>query len=133
MLSGFFLEGAEFKAVITKSNIAILILYDFPGSSAGKESACDAGNLGLICGLERSPGEGKGYPHQFSGLENSMDCIVPGVTESDMTDFHLFYILYIFVYTLSYFLKCSFRDSKKNILDIILCRIFFKRYSHKNK
>ena len=75
MLRGFFLEGAEFKAVTTKANIAILILYDFPGSSADKESACNAGDLGLIYGLERSPGEGKGYPLQFSGLENSMDCI----------------------------------------------------------
>ena len=41
--------------------------------SAGKESACNAGDLGLIPGLGRSPGEGKGYPLQYSGLENSMD------------------------------------------------------------
>ena len=46
----------------------------FPGSSAGKESSCNAGDLGLIPGLERSPGEGKSYPLQYSGLENSMDC-----------------------------------------------------------
>ena len=45
----------------------------FPGGSAGKESACNEGNLGLN-GLERSPGEGKSYPLQYSGLENSMDC-----------------------------------------------------------
>ena len=45
----------------------------FPGSSAGKESACSAGELGLIPGLRRSPGEGSGYPLQYSGLENSMD------------------------------------------------------------
>ena len=82
MLSGFVLEGAEFKAVTTKANKDILILYDFPGSSAGKESACNAGDLGLIRGLGRSPGEGKGYPLQFSGLENSMNCIVHGVTKS---------------------------------------------------
>ena len=48
----------------------------FPGGSAGKESACNAGDLGLIPGLGRPPGEGKGYPLQYSGLENSMDCIV---------------------------------------------------------
>ena len=54
--------------------------------SAGKESICNAGDLGLIPGLGRSPGEGKGNPLQFSGLENSMDCIVRGVTESDMTE-----------------------------------------------
>ena len=51
----------------------------FPCGSAGKESACNAGDLGLIPGLGRSPGEGKGYPLQYSGLENSLDCIVHGV------------------------------------------------------
>ena len=55
---------------------------DFPGGSAGKESACNAGDLGLIPGLGRSPGEGKGYPLQYSGLENPMDGIVHGVAES---------------------------------------------------
>ena len=53
----------------------------FPGfscDSAGKESACKVGDLGLIFGLGRSPGEGKGYPLQYSGLENSMDSIVHG-------------------------------------------------------
>ena len=53
-----------------------------PGSSAVKETACNAGDLGSIPGLGRSPGEGKGYPLQFSGLENSMDCIVHGVTKN---------------------------------------------------
>ena len=54
----------------------------FPGGSAGKESACNVGDLDLIPGLGRSPGEGKGYPLQYSGLENSMDCIVHGVAKS---------------------------------------------------
>ena len=45
----------------------------FPGGSVDKESACNVGDLGLIPGLGRSPGEGKGYPLQCSGLENSMD------------------------------------------------------------
>ena len=54
-------------------------LYCFPYGSAGKESTCNAGDLGSIPGLGRSPGEGKGYPLQYSGLENSMDCIVHGV------------------------------------------------------
>ena len=58
------------------------ILLCFPDSSVGKESACNAGDLGLIRELGRSPGEGKGYPLQFSGLENSMDCIVHGVAKS---------------------------------------------------
>ena len=60
-------------------------MWGFPDSSVGKESACNAGNLGSIPGLGRSPGEGKGYPLQYSGLENSMDCIVDGVAELDMT------------------------------------------------
>ena len=56
----------------------------FPCGSAGKESTSNAGDLGSIPGLGRSPGEGKGYPLQYSGLENSMDCIVHGVSkESD--------------------------------------------------
>ena len=54
----------------------------FPCGSDGKESACNVGDLGSIPGLGRSPGEGKGYPLQHSGLENSMDCIVHGVTKS---------------------------------------------------
>ena len=55
-----------------------------------KESACNVGDLGLIPGLERSPGEGKGYPLQYSGLENSMDCIVHGVAKSQtwLSHFH---------------------------------------------
>ena len=54
----------------------------FPCGSAGKESACNAGDLGSISGLGRSPGEEKGYPLQYSGLENSMDHIVHGVAKS---------------------------------------------------
>ena len=62
----------------------------FPCGSAGKESACNAGDLDLIPGLRRSPGEGKGYPLQYSGLENSMDYRVHGVAKSQtqLSDFH---------------------------------------------
>ena len=62
----------------------------FPCGSAGKESACSAGDLGLVPGLGRSPGEGKGYPLQYSGLENSMDCTVYEVAKSRtwLSDFH---------------------------------------------
>ena len=55
---------------------------NFPDSSVGKESACNAGHLGSIPGLRRSLGEGKGYPLEYSGLENSMDYIVHGVAKS---------------------------------------------------
>ena len=58
----------------------------FPCGSAGEESACSARVLGSIPGLGRSPGEGKGYLLSYSGLENSIDCIVHGVAESDMTE-----------------------------------------------
>ena len=51
------------------------VFLSFPGGSAGKESAWNAGDLSLIPGLGRSPGEGKGYPLQYSGLEDPMDCI----------------------------------------------------------
>ena len=56
-----------------------------------KESTCNAGDLGSIPGLGRPPGEGKGYPLQYPGLEDSMDCIVFGVTESQtrLSDFQL--------------------------------------------
>ena len=54
----------------------------FPDSSVGKESACNAGDLGSVPGLGRSPRKGKGYPLQYSDLENSIVCIVQGVAKS---------------------------------------------------
>ena len=67
------------------------VFFGFPGS-AGKDSDCNAGDLGAIPGLGTSPREGKVYPLQYSGLENSMDCIVHGVTKSQtgLNDFHFF-------------------------------------------
>ena len=58
------------------------ILLGFPCGSAGKESAYNAGDLGSIPVLGRSPREVKDYSLQYSGLENSIDCIVHGVTKS---------------------------------------------------
>ena len=77
------------------------IIWGFPCGSAGRESACNAGDLGSIPGLGRFPGEGKGYPLLYSGLENSMDCIVYGVAKSQtwLSNFHfhiLFYVPYIY-------------------------------------
>ena len=54
----------------------------FPGNSVGKESACNVGDLSLIPGFGRSPGEGNGYLLQYSGLETSVDCIVHRVAMS---------------------------------------------------
>ena len=63
---------------------------NFPGGTGGKEYACNTVDLGLIPGLGRSPREGKGYPLQYSGLENSMNCIVHGIAKSQtwLSDFH---------------------------------------------
>ena len=57
-------------------------IMGFPDSSAGKESTCNAGDPSLIPVLGRSPREGNGYPLQYSGLENSMNCIFYGVAKS---------------------------------------------------
>ena len=77
------------KLLISGQNI-----LGFPCGSAGKESAYNAGDLGSIPGLGRSPGEGKGYPLQYSGLQNSMACIVPRVVKSQtrLSDFHLLHL-----------------------------------------
>ena len=80
MLTKWFLNRQK---TILKGQRTILGL---PDSSVGKESTCHAGDPGSTPGLGRSPGEGKGYPLQYSGLENSMDYIVHEVTESDMTE-----------------------------------------------
>ena len=66
------------------------LILGFPCGSAGKESACNVGDLGSIPGLGRCPGGGNDYSLQYSGLENSMDCMVRGVTKSRtrLSDFH---------------------------------------------
>ena len=66
------------------------VFLGFPCGSAGKESACNMGDLGLFPELGRSPGVRKGYPLQYSGWENSMVCIVHGIPKSWtwLSDFH---------------------------------------------
>ena len=78
------------KILWRRDRLPTPVFLGSPGGSAGKESACNAGDLGLITGLEKSLGEGKGYPLQYSGLENSMDCIVHGLAKSwtRLGDFH---------------------------------------------
>ena len=73
-----------------KDRLPTPVVLGFPCGSAGKEGTCNAGDLGSIPGLGRSPGEGKGYTLQYSSLENSMDCIVHGVANSQtrLSDFH---------------------------------------------
>ena len=71
------------------------VFLGFPCGSAGKESTRNAGDLGSIPGLGRYLGEGNGYPLQYSGQENSMDCRVHGVTKSQtqLSDFHFHFFL----------------------------------------
>ena len=66
-----------------------VFLY-YPDGSAGKESTCNAGDLSSIPGLGRSTGEGKGYTLQYSGLENSIDCLIHGVAKrwTQLNNFH---------------------------------------------
>ena len=76
------------------SNVMIFRIFSYklglPCGSAGKESACNVRNLGLIPGLGKSPGKGKGYPLQYSGLESSKNCVVHGTSKSRtlLNDFH---------------------------------------------
>ena len=70
------------KILWRRDRLPTPVFLGFSGGSAGKESACNVGDLGLIPELGKSPGEGRGYPLQYSGLEKSMDCIVHGVAES---------------------------------------------------
>ena len=82
------------NCIVPFSNAACKL--SFPGGSAGKESTCNAGDQGSKPGLGRSPGEGKGYPLQYSGLEKSINCIVHGVAKSwtQLSDFHFTSALY---------------------------------------
>ena len=68
-------------------------MQSFHCGLAGKKSVCNVGDLGSIPGLGRSHGEGKCYPLQYSGLENSMDCIVHGVAkiQTQLSDIHLLF------------------------------------------
>ena len=78
------------KILWRRDRVPTPVFLGFPCDSAGKDSDRNVGDLGLIPGLGISSGEGKGYSLQYSGLENSMNCIVHGVAESrtPLSDFH---------------------------------------------
>ena len=87
----------------------------FPCGSVGKESNCNVGDLGSTPALGRSPGEGKGYPFQYSSLENSMDCIVHGVAKRRtwLSDFHFhFKEVYFVTLYIVHFYTCSVQFSR---------------------
>ena len=77
------------------------VFLGFPGGSDGKESTCSAEDVGSIPELGRSPGEGNGYPLQYSGLEKSMDCVVHRVKKNwtQLSDFHFHLFSFKSVYT----------------------------------
>ena len=78
--------------------VYICIYTGFPGGSDGKEFPCNVGDLGMIPGLGRCPGERNGYPLQYSGLENSMNCIGHGVSKSDTTEPLSLHFIYLYIY-----------------------------------
>ena len=91
----------------------------FPGGLVGKESVHSAGDLGSIPGLWRSPGEGKGYLLQYSGLENSMDWIVRGITRSRtwLSDFHFHFQAQLYGDYINTFLSTiSWKNEKIGVL-----------------
>ena len=77
-----------------RDRLSTPVILGFPGSSAGKESACNVGDLGLIPGLGISPEKGKSYPFQYSGLEYYIDCMVHGVAKS-RTQLRNFYFIFL--------------------------------------
>ena len=95
MISGILSFLCQLKKKMHDLKVENYVLFGrlsekFPGGSAGAESTCSAGDLGLITGLGRSPGEGKGYPLWYSGLGNSMDCVVHEIAKSQtrLCNFH---------------------------------------------
>ena len=84
------------KILWRRDRLPTPVFLGFPGGSAGKEYSCNTGDLDSFPGLGGSPGEGKGYPLQHSGLENSMDCLSHGVAKSPtrLSNFPFFHPLY---------------------------------------
>ena len=103
----------EGKICWRRGSLPTPVFLVFPCDSADKESTCNVEDLGLIPGPERSPGGGKGYPLQYSGLEHSMGFTVHGVIKSQtqLSDFHFHVPHYIFCF--------------KPIILLIASRLFF--------
>ena len=102
-----------------------MLLLGFPCGSAGKEPACNVGDLVLIPGLGRSPGEGKGYPLQYSGLENSMDWIDHEVAKSKtwLSEFYFHLVINVSLQTMNFFLlqlilRCKLYLAYRNLIMI---------------
>ena len=86
VMQGTLVQSLGWEDLLEKGKATHSVFLGFPGDSAGKNPPAIWETWVRSPGLERSPGEGKGYPLQYSGLENSMDCVVHGVAESDTTE-----------------------------------------------
>ena len=111
-----------------KNRLPTPVFLGFPCGSAGKESICNAGDLGSIPGLGRSPGEGKGNPLQYSGLENSTDCIVYGVMKSRtwLSNFHFHFSPSLYLLYLS---LCLAYNNSNNLAVMIITKLQWILYS----
>ena len=115
--------------LLEKGQATHSVFLGFPCGSAGKESTCNAGDLVSIPGLGRTSGEGKGYPPQYSGLENFMDCIVHGVAKSQtrLSNFHFHFVYSIhfhFIYSIHIYIDtCS---------NSFLCSLYYYNNCHQN-
>ena len=96
------------------------VFLGFPCGSDDKESTCNTGDLGLIPGLGRSGGEGKGYPLQYSGLENSMDCIVHGIAKSwtRLSNFHFHFTNKVLIYSVTFAAAAAAAKSLQSCLTL---------------
>ena len=129
MYSGFIPFSLSPSSASSSSVLSWQHIYmGFPGGSAGKKSTCNVGDLGLIPGLGRCPGEGKGYPFQYSGLENPMDCIVLGVTKSQthLSSFRFLFSTVLFVFYLFCLFLCPSPFALMKYLKVSLLYCFFK-------
>ena len=126
---GILLNTTDDKIVKTDNLLNLLfkikVQLGFPCGSAGKESTCNVEDLGLILGLGRSPGEGKGYPLRYSGLENSMDCIVHGSSKSQtrLSNFH-----YAFKITYNFCIVGQYASDYKNSFQQLLVRFYYNLF-----
>ena len=118
------------KGKATHSSILVASLV----AQLVKKSACNVGDLGSIPGLGRSPGEGKGYPLQYSALENFMDCIVHKVAESrtQLSDFH-FIIIDIIIISKAYNLEIYKHGKNYKLIVIKFIFMICRAASHSDR
>ena len=108
-------------STLTEDRLPPPVFLGFPCGSAGKESTCNAGDLSSIPGLWRSPGEGKGYPLQYSGLENSMHCMGLQRVRHDWVAFTFPFILHLLSFI--YFFFTSRKMNVENTVEVFQANV----------